>query len=326
MKIKTSIIGIGHLGKIHCNLLINNKLADFIGVYDIVPSNSQKIADKFNIKNFKSIDELIEQSESVIIAAPTSAHYEIAEKCLLASRHCFIEKPVTSTVEEAKKLASVAEKNKELVIQVGHIERFNPAIKALSKYPISPLFIEAHRLSQFKPRSIDVSVVHDLMIHDIDIVLWTVNSPIKSIDANGVNVITDTIDIANVRINFENGAVANLTSSRISAKPMRKMRFFQKFGYFSVDFAKPDIDVFRLTNDINPNTISANMLGDIAELDLGKHILFEKPEIIPSNAMEDEQTAFLNSIIKKEKSVMSLEAATKALEVAGIIVKQIAQK
>ncbi len=177
-------------------------------------------------------------------------------------------------------------------------------------------------MSQFRPRSVDVSVIHDLMIHDIDLVLWLINSPIKSIDANGVNVITNTVDIANARINFSNGAVANLTSSRISTKPMRKMRFFQKFGYFSLDFAKPDLDVFRLdTTNTNTTTTNNNIvmpatiLGDIGEFPDGKHIIFEKPKMIVTNAIVEEQNAFIHSIMNKKEVCVSLKVAAAALEV-----------
>ena len=269
---------------------------------------------------------MLQYSEAVFIVVPTTLHFEIAKKCLEHDKHCFIEKPVTSTTQQAKELLNIEKNKPYLTIQVGHIERFNPTIETLIKNPISPLFIESHRLSQFKLRAIDVSVIHDLMIHDIDLVLWLVNSPIKSIDANGVKVVTNTIDIANARIKFENGTVANLTSSRISAKPMRKMRFFQKSGYFSLDFTTPSIEIFKLTKEL-PSTSNteniATMLGGIEELKLNKHIIFEKPIITPSNAIQEEQTSFLTSIINKKVPMVSLIEGYRALEVAEEISNQI---
>lgn len=316
-KIKISVVGTGHLGSIHCKLLKNNALIDFCGIYDVDRERALALAKELNIIAYESLEELIKNTDAVIIASSTTTHYAVAEKCLEENIHCFIEKPVTSSLSEAKKLQEISNKNPKLIIQVGHIERFNPAIQALKNYKIEPLFIEAHRMSQFRPRSVDVSVIHDLMIHDIDLVLWLINSPIKSIDANGVNVITNTVDIANARINFSNGAVANLTSSRISAKPMRKMRFFQKFGYFSLDFAKPDLDVFRLDTTTNNNNIAmpATILGDIGEFPDGKHIIFEKPEMIVTNAMVEEQNAFIHSIMNKKEVCVSLKVAADALEV-----------
>ena len=325
-KIKTSIIGTGHLGTIHCRLLKKNPLAEFVGIYDKDDEKAKQISQELNIKKFNTIEELLQYSEAVFIVVPTTLHFEIAKKCLEHDKHCFIEKPVTSTTQQAKELLNIEKNKPYLTIQVGHIERFNPTIETLIKNPISPLFIESHRLSQFKLRAIDVSVIHDLMIHDIDLVLWLVNSPIKSIDANGVKVVTNTIDIANARIKFENGTVANLTSSRISAKPMRKMRFFQKSGYFSLDFTTPSIEIFKLTKEL-PSTSNteniATMLGGIEELKLNKHIIFEKPRITPSNAIQEEQTSFLTSIINKKVPMVSLIEGYRALEVAEEISNQI---
>lgn len=331
-KIKVSVIGTGHLGSKHCRLLKNNRLAEFVGVFDTDKERALNISTELNINAYSSMEKLMEESEAVIIASPTTTHYEISKRCLEANLHCFIEKPVTSSLVEAEKLKKIASEKPGLVIQVGHIERFNPAIKALKNYKIEPLFIEAHRMSKFNMRATDVSVVHDLMIHDIDIALWLINSPIKSIDANGVGVVTNTIDIANARINFMNGAVANLTSSRISTKPMRKVRFFQKFGYFSLDFLNSDVDVFRIDSNISASDFGLNSNSNIVlsdsnfpDLSLfetpdGRRVIFEKPEVIKTNAMEEEQTLFINSIINSEKPFIGLEAATAALEVAEEII------
>lgn len=327
-KLKVSVIGTGYLGNIHCKLLSNNNFVDFVGVYDIDNEKSSAIADEYKIKNFTNVEETITNSDALIIVVPTTQHYEIAMKCLAHGKHCFIEKPVTSTVSQANDLYNISLKNPHIKIQVGHIERFNPAVQAALKYPLEPMFIEAHRLTQFRPRATDVSVVHDLMIHDIDLVLWLVKSPVKSIDANGLSVITNTIDIANARIKFENGAVANLTASRLSVNSLRKIRFFQRFGYISIDLSNPNVDVFRLLEgDENcEHTIPASMLGSINtvsnELNDAK-IVFENPKIIQTNAMADEQTAFIQSIINDTTPYVPLEQAIKSLEVAEKITELI---
>jgi predicted dehydrogenase len=328
-QLKISLIGIGHLGKIHCKLLtenqhIKNNSAQFVGVYDVNTLSAIQIAQQYNINYFNNIDDAISAADAIFIVAPTSFHYEIAKKCLEYGKHCFIEKPVAASIEEAKLLIHTSKQNPNLIIQVGHIERFNPAITAALQYNISPIFIEAHRLSQFRARATDVSVIHDLMIHDIDLILWLVNSPIKNIDANGVAVITNTIDIANARLNFENGTVANITASRISAKPMRKIRMFQNKCYISIDLAKSELDIFRMEDDNgenHPNAIPAAMLGEIDGLYDNSCIILEKPEIIPANAMANEQDAFIESILNETPPLINIVQATKALEVAEEIGK-----
>jgi predicted dehydrogenase len=229
-----SVIGIGHLGMIHAKLLKQRDDIALIGISDVSREREEFVAKELDISIHESMDIAIEKSDAVIISASTKAHYDIAKKAIIAGKHCFIEKPITSTYQEAVELITLAESN-NVIVQVGHVERFNPALMSLKSYSIEPLFIEAHRLAQFKPRATDVSVIHDLMIHDIDIVLWMVKSPVKNVDANSVSVLTETADIANARITFENGCVANITASRISAQPMRKMRVFQKNGYMSID-------------------------------------------------------------------------------------------
>jgi predicted dehydrogenase len=315
-KIKVSVVGTGHLGSIHVKLWQEIENIEFVGIFDTDKEQLDKLCKLYNCKGFETVEELIEASDAVTIAAPTSFHAELAMKCIHAGVHCFIEKPITAKYQEAIDLISAA-KDKNLVIQVGHVERFNPALAAIKKFDPNPLFIEAHRLSQFTPRATDVSVIHDLMIHDIDIVLSLVKSKVKSIDANGVNVLTETPDIANARINFENGAVANITASRISANPMRKMRFFQKNAYISVDFGNQVAEVFRLVDEGEPGTgISASMLGMIEEGVKGKKIVFEKPEITKINAILEEQKAFIDAITNKSPVAVSAEEATEALRIA----------
>jgi predicted dehydrogenase len=328
-KIKIVVIGTGHLGSIHCKLLKSNPVVDFIGVYDVNTELARTRAVEYETVVFKSIDDAIKNADAVIIVTPTVSHYSIAMQCITNGKHCFIEKPVTSGIKQAQKLIELANKNPSLKVQVGHIERFNPAIQTALKYNLNPMFIEAHRLSQFRPRATDVSVIHDLMIHDIDIVMWLVKSKVKKIDANGLSVITNTVDIANARIQFENGAVANLTASRLSANPLRKIRFFQRFGYISIDMSKPDLDVFRLAqNDENlKNAIPASMLGAIENFPINEmpnlNIVFEKPEIMTTNAMVDEHNSFIKSIQEDTEPLVTIKSATIALEVAEKIIKQI---
>lgn len=316
-KIKLAVIGTGHLGRIHTMLWKKNPDIEFVGIYDADENRAKVISEEFETKYFLSLNDLKNNVDAVTIASPTVTHYEIAEDFLNNGIHCFIEKPITANYKEGLNLIELS-KNKNLIIQVGHVERFNPAIAALSNLNIDPLFIEAHRLSQFRPRAIDVSVIHDLMIHDIDIVLSIVRSKVSKIDANGVAVLTNTPDICNARLTFENGAVANLTASRISSNQMRKMRIFQKDAYISIDFGKPDVDIFRLyeegtePKDYNPTTL----LGSIEAGIKNKNIYFEKPNIPEMNAIAEEQKAFIDSIQKGMDVKVTAEDATEALRIA----------
>ncbi len=321
--LKVSVIGTGHLGSIHTKLWKENPTTKLLGIFDVSRLKSQEIAAKYDVIRFETIDECIDQSDALIISVPTVNHFEIAMKCIKKGKHCLIEKPITSSFEEAKIICEEA-KARNLKIQVGHVERFNPAIAALKNYLNNPLFIEAHRLSQFKPRAIDVSVVHDLMIHDIDIVLSMVKSKVTKIDANGVAVITDTPDICNARLTFENGTVANLTASRLSANSMRKMRIFQNNSYLSIDFAKPDLEIFSILDDgtMPPDSlIPATMLGKIEAGIKNKNIFFEKPNLPILNAIDEEQKAFANCIVNDLPVPVSAEDATEALRIAEEISK-----
>jgi predicted dehydrogenase len=327
-KIKVAVIGTGHLGSIHSRLWKSISNAELIGVYDTDFEKSSKIAAEIGCSTFSSIEEVLDSAEAVTIAVPTSLHYDISKKCIERGIHCFIEKPITSTSQEAKELIDLA-RSKNVIVQVGHVERFNPALYALSGYTINPLFIEAHRLSQFKPRATDVSVVLDLMIHDIDIMLWLVKSEIEQIDANGVAVLTETPDIANARIRFKNGAVANLTASRISAQNMRKMRIFQRNAYISIDFGKQDVEVFRILDENEAdgsNSIPAMMLG---ALNMGTHkrrIVYEKPNITEINAISEEHKSFVEAIMNNSNAAVTAEEAAEALRIAEIISEQISHQ
>lgn len=319
---KIAVIGVGHLGSIHAKLWKQCAGAELAGVYDVNPENAAKAAELNGCKAFTSLAEVLSEIDAVTIAAPTSLHFEIAMECIAAGKHCLIEKPITDNHEQAKLLIEKA-RNTGVIIQVGHVERFNPAMAALKGYELNPMFIEAHRLSQFKPRATDVSVIHDLMIHDIDIMLWLVKSKVERIDANGVAVLTNTPDIANARITFENGAVANLTASRISAKQMRKMRLFQQNAYISIDFGKQAVEVFRLSENGNDSGAPATMLGTIEAAGKNKAIYYETPAAPQLNAIAEEQSAFINSIVSGAPIPIGAEEAAEALRIAEIISNQI---
>ncbi|MGQ9818689.1 MAG: Gfo/Idh/MocA family oxidoreductase [Candidatus Kapaibacteriales bacterium] len=328
MKIlKIGVIGVGHLGSIHARLLKRNDFAQLIGIYDVDDERALNLSKELDIPRALSLESLFEKTDAIIISSTTNTHYEIAKLALQYGKHCFIEKPITSNYLEAKELIEISQA-KNLIIQVGHVERFNPALQTIMKYNPVPLFIESHRLSQFKNRATDVSVVFDLMIHDIDIILWLTKSKVKNIYANGVTVLTNTTDIANARIEFENGAVANLTSSRISAKPIRKMRIFQKKSYFSVDFASQKVEIYRLTEekDFSDKTSLAFMLGNIDENTKNLSIIYETPEIKETNAIVEEQISFCRSILFGEKVQIPAEDATEAVRVAELIENQIQSK
>lgn len=334
-KIKIGVVGTGHLGSIHTKIWSTNPEIELVGIYDVSETRAREIAGQYSIKCFTSLDELIAACDAVTIAVPTTYHYEVAKKSILAGLHCFIEKPITQTYDEALELIRLAHEQ-DVLIQVGHVERFNSALTALRGQEINPLFIEGHRLSQFKPRATDVSVIHDLMIHDIDIVLWLTKSKVKSIEANGVAVLTDTPDIANARIIFENGAVANLTASRISAHPMRKLRIFRKNAYFSIDFANQNVEVYKIYEDgVAPSSADSDtapkspaiMLGTIEAGIKNKNIFFEQPAVPSINAIEEEQHAFIRSISGEGDVLVTGEAGAEALRIAEkineIVIKHI---
>ncbi|MGE5679605.1 MAG: Gfo/Idh/MocA family oxidoreductase, partial [Bacillota bacterium] len=260
----------------------------------------------------------------VSIVAITSAHYEVAKKCLEAGKHVFIEKPITAHIWEAEELIKIADKN-QLKIQVGHIERFNPALISLEKYNLDPKFIQTDRLSQFNPRGTDVAVVLDLMIHDIDIILSLVRSEVKDIHASGVAVVSDNIDIANARIEFENGAVANVTASRISQKKMRKMRMFQKDSYISLDFITGVSEVYRLIGKEQSHLMQENFIsfGEIGVGDKKKMVVYEQPELKEVNALQYELQLFVDSVLNNQRPRVSGLDGLKALKVAQIIIKKI---
>jgi predicted dehydrogenase len=324
-KLKVAVIGTGHLGSIHAKLWKQNSSAELVGIFDQDTEKANKIASDLSVTAFDSLQSALEHCSAVTIAVPTSMHYETAMYCIEKGVHCLIEKPITAVSSEAKELIKKAKEN-SVILQVGHVERFNPALSVLKNYKMAPRFIEAHRLSQFKPRAIDVSVIHDLMIHDIDIVLSLFKSEVERIDANGVAILTDTPDIANARITFKNGGVANLTASRISANPMRKLRIFQPGAYISIDFGKQDVEVFKILDEdepIGPEIELATMLGTLDAGIKNKKIAYLKPNVPEINAIAEEQSAFAYSVMNNSSVAVSAEEAAEALRIAELISEQI---
>ncbi len=316
--LKAGVLGAGHLGKIHLRLLQESKRYELVGFYDADPEYAAQVASDHGYTYFEKVEDLIAACDMIDVVTPTSHHHSSAVKVLEAGRHLFIEKPITVNVEEANELISLSRK-RNLKGQVGQVERFNPAFKAVKDRIENPMFIETHRLAEFNPRGTDVSVVLDLMIHDIDAILSVVKSKVKSVSASGVSVISNTPDIANARIEFENGCVANLTASRISLKKMRKARFFQKDAYISVDFLTKAVEVVRM-KDAPKNPGDFDMILKNAE-GVKKQIYFDNPEVSENNAILDELESFADAIENDTTPVVSLEDGTAALDVALQIIK-----
>ncbi len=315
--LNAGVLGAGHLGKIHLRLLNQSDKYNLVGFYDANEANGKKVEAEFGYKFFHSIDALIDAVDMVDIVTPTLSHYDCAKKAISKRKHIFVEKPITNTVEEAEEIRQLLAEYK-LRGQVGHVERFNPAFLAVKDDINAPMFIETHRLAEFNPRGTDVPVVLDLMIHDIDIVLSLVNSKVKNVSASGVAVISDTPDIANARLEFENGCVANLTASRISLKNMRKARFFQKDAYISVDFLEKKCEVVKM-KDAPQNPGDFDMILQNAE-GVKKQIYFDNPEIETNNAILDELETFADAINNNTTPIVTLHDGTEALRVANQII------
>tara|TARA_B100000035_G_scaffold36346_2_gene27475 strand:- start:12835 stop:13806 length:972 start_codon:yes stop_codon:yes gene_type:complete len=316
---KIGVVGAGHLGKIHLKILQNAPFVNLVGFFDSDPKVREEIKSKFNIKSFDSYRELIDSSDIVDIVTPTLSHFNCAKEALKSNKHVFIEKPVTHTVEEVKKLIKLAQISGRKV-QVGHVERFNPAFTEAQKLINQPRFIEVHRLAQFNSRGTDVSVIHDLMIHDLDIVLHVVKSPVKSINASGVSVLSNTPDIANARIEFINGCVANITSSRMSLNNVRKSRFFQKNAYVSVDFLNRSHEFIRLdSNKIPSDKISVSNPNFKPK----ESVIIQTESISTINPIEEELKSFLNSIESNINPIVDLKAAQMALQLTTDVMEQI---
>lgn len=320
--LKVGVLGAGHLGKIHIRLLLElNESFEFVGFYDPSDDNAEKAIEQYNIKRFDTISELLDAVDCIDIVTPTLSHFDCASQALRKSKHVFIEKPVTETVDEARILMGLA-REANVKVQVGHVERFNPAFQAALPFFNKPMFIETHRLAQFNPRGTDVPVVLDLMIHDLDIILSVVKSGIKRISASGVAVVSDTHDITNARIEFDNGCVANLTASRISLKNMRKSRFFQKDAYISVDFLTKELEVVRM-EDVQGEADPLDIVFDLGEGKPIKKIFFDKPEIGEVNAIKEELRTFAEAIIEDKMPVVPIEDGYRALDVAQQILDKL---
>lgn len=319
--LKIGVLGAGHLGKIHLKLL--KEISDFelVGFFDPDTKVATEVSETLKVKSFESMDALIDAVDVADIVTPTLHHYECASKAIKKSKHIFIEKPITSTIEEAKSLMALAlEAN--VMVQVGHVERFNPAFAAALTHLDNPMFIETHRLAQFNPRGTDVSVILDLMIHDLDIILSVIKSNVKQINASGVSIVSDQPDIANARIEFDNGCVANLTASRFSLKNMRKSRFFQRSAYIAVDFLKRETEIIKMRDvDGEPDPFSLSI--DLGEGKGIKEIFFEKPAIHENNAIKDELTSFAHAIKTDTEPPVTIEDGYKALQIAYKIIDKL---
>ena len=319
-RLKVGVLGAGHLGRIHLQQWKEVPEAEIIGFFDPHPEKRAAIQQEFGIEPLASMEEVIAAADAVDIVTPTTAHHVCALAALEAGRHVFIEKPLANTLDEGRSLAQMVEATGR-VAQVGHVERFNPAFVAALPSLRDPMFIETHRLAQFDPRGTDVSVVLDLMIHDIDIVLSVVNSPVSQVNASGVAVVSDTPDIANARIEFANGCVANLTASRISLKKMRKSRFFQRDAYVSVDMLDKKTEVVRM------RTVEGEGDPFAITIDLGlkgkREIAFEKPEVPATNAIRDELRSFALAVLRQQRPVVSVHDGLLALEVAHQVLTKV---
>jgi predicted dehydrogenase len=316
--LKIGIFGVGHLGRIHLSQLMTMKDVEVVGFYDPSNANAASVTEQYQIPRYTIAEELIQAVDAIDIVAPTTQHFKLCEIALRNGKHIFVEKPMTNTMEEAKTLVKLVEEA-NVKFQVGHVERFNPAFLALRGYHLKPMFIEVHRLAEFNPRGTDVSVILDLMIHDIDIVLSIVQSTISRISASGVAVMSDTPDIANVRIEFHNGCVANLTSSRISLKKMRKMRLFQKDAYIGIDFLDKKTEIIKLKTPEDAGLFTLDIETNAGR----KTIAIENPEVKQSNAIRMELELFRDSILQNKPVAVNVIDGLQALDVAHQILQKI---
>ncbi len=320
--LKIGVLGAGHLGKIHINCIKQLSIYDLVGFYDQDIETAKKVSEDLQVRCFSSIDELIDIVDVVDIVTPTICHFECASLALRKGKHVFIEKPIVATVDEANRLITLAEEA-GVKVQVGHVERFNPAYISARPYIEAPLFVEAHRLALFNPRGTDVPVVLDLMVHDIDIILDMIKSPIKNVSVSGVSIVSPTPDITNARIEFENGSVANLTASRISLKNMRKHRVFQKDAYITIDFLEKKTDIVRI-NEVLETPDPFAMTIELAD-GTNKQITIEQPEVLPINSIMKELESFNNAIVNDTEPPVTIHDGVQALKVCYMILDEIAK-
>jgi predicted dehydrogenase len=321
MALKIGLLGVGHLGKIHLKCIQASETLELVGFYDPDPTTAQNVSETFNTQAFSSLEALLDAVDAVDIVTPTTTHFELAKKAAEHGKHIFIEKPLTHTVEEARILKEIVKKQ-GVKVQIGHVERFNPAFLSLGNTKITPMFIEAHRLATFNPRGTDVSVVLDLMIHDIDLILHLVKSEIKQIHASGVAIVSASPDIANARIEFENGCVANLTASRMSLKQMRKVRLFQPDAYISLDFLEKKSQIISLLDE-NTEGVDFSTLMPLETARGTKWIDIKMPEPIQVNAIQMELETFADSILHNSDIKVTIEDGYRALKVAHQIIEEI---
>jgi predicted dehydrogenase len=317
--LKIGVFGVGHLGKFHLNNWKEIPGVELVGFFDPDDNMAKEVTEKYGLKRFTDAAELISLCDAIDVVAPTNHHFELCEKAIKNGKHVFVEKPLAHTMEEAHQLVELV-KESNVKLQVGHVERFNPAFLAMKDVNLNPMFIEVHRLAQFNPRGTEVSVILDLMIHDIDIILSIVKSDVKNISASGVGVMTETPDIANVRIEFNNGCVANLTSSRISMKKMRKMRLFQKDAYIGIDFLNKKTEIIKLKEPTDTNVFAF----DIDTPGGGKKTIAVANPIVPEvNAIKRELEEFVSAIKNNHKTIVSELDGLMAMEVAHQILDRI---
>jgi predicted dehydrogenase len=320
--LRLGLIGAGHLGKIHLRCAQATDCWQVVGFVDQDDRNAAAVAEQFGVRRFRKISQLLEACDAVDIVTPTPTHARLATQAIRAGKHVFVEKPVTQTVAEGRRLLRLA-REASVQVQVGHVERFNPAFEVLSGMALRPMFIESHRLAAFQPRGTEVSVVLDLMIHDLDLVLHLVGSRVRRVSASGVAVLSHTPDIANARIEFDNGAVANLTASRISMKQMRKMRIFQPDAYLSLDFLEKQAQTVRLFAQDAPDLPPLDGLMEF-DTPVGKKWLqLQMPEVPPANAIQRELETFADSIRTGHAPVVTLADGLAALELAHQILREI---
>jgi predicted dehydrogenase len=325
-KLKIGLLGAGHLGKIHLKCILATEHWEFVGFYDPDEKNAASAIAQYGARRFASPAALLREVDAVDIVTPTPTHYKLAAQAMRAGKHVFIEKPVTATVAEGRRLLQLAEET-GVKVQVGHVERFNPAYLALRAMALQPMFIECHRLAAFQPRGTEVAVILDLMIHDLDLVLHLVQSPVRRVSASGVAVLSNTPDIANVRLEFANGCVANLTASRISLKQMRKMRLFQQDAYISLDFLDKNAQIVRLFDQNAPNLPPQEQLMEFETPAAGKKWLhLQMPEAAPVNAIQMELETFAESILNNTTPPVPLHDGFQALELAHRILKEIEKR
>ena len=312
-KIRIGVIGVGHLGYFHLKQLGKIPQVSITGLYDNDPNRAEEMSRRHNVQSYNSLNELLDSCDAVSIVTPTGYHYAVADKALDAGCHLFIEKPITASIDHAALLLNKAEKLNK-IIQVGHIERFNPAFMALETSNLQPLFIETHRLAPFNPRGNDVPVILDLMIHDLDIILSLVKSEIKDIRANGVKVVSSTVDIANTRLEFENGCIANITASRISQKSMRKMRLFQEADYITIDFQSGEVEEYKICST-PPDLSTGDQVVELAGAEK-RYVHYHKPVITQHDALKEELIHFADSIIQGQQPETDGHSAAEVLKLA----------